>query len=32
LDMVFLDSNPLSDDSINIYVPALVARGVVVSY
>jgi Leucine-rich repeat (LRR) protein len=31
-DIVHLDSNPLSADSVNVYVPALVARGVVVSY
>jgi Leucine-rich repeat (LRR) protein len=31
-DIVSLDSNPLSDDSVNIYIPELVARGVIVSY
>ena len=31
-DIVSLDSNPLSDDSINLYIPELVARGVIVSY
>jgi len=31
-DRVYLDGNPLSDDSINIYIPELVARGVIVSY
>jgi Leucine-rich repeat (LRR) protein len=31
-DIVSLSSNPLSDDSINIYIPELVARGVIVSY
>jgi len=31
-DTVFLRGNPLSGDSIGIYIPELVARGVVVSY
>jgi uncharacterized repeat protein (TIGR02543 family) len=31
-DRVYLVGNPLSDDSINIYIPELVARGVIVSY
>jgi hypothetical protein len=31
-DRVYLNGNPLSDDSINIYIPELMARGVIVSY
>ena len=31
-DGVWLDGNPLSSDSINIYIPQLVARGVYVYY
>jgi len=31
-DRVYLDGNPLSEDSINIYIPELMARGVIVSY
>jgi preprotein translocase subunit YajC len=31
-DRVYLNGNPLSDDSINTYIPGLVARGVIVSY
>jgi hypothetical protein len=31
-DRVYLSGNPLSDDSINTYIPELVARGVIVSY
>jgi len=31
-DWVSLTDNPLSDDSINIYVPELEARGVTVGY
>jgi uncharacterized repeat protein (TIGR02543 family) len=31
-DRVYLDGNPLSDNSINVYIPELVARGVIVSY
>ena len=31
-DEVYLDHNPLSSDSINIYIPALQARGVTVYY
>jgi len=31
-DEVYLGTNPLSDDSINIYIPELVGRGVAVSY
>jgi Leucine-rich repeat (LRR) protein len=31
-DMVFLAENPLSDHSIDVDIPALVSRGVVVSY
>jgi len=31
-DWVYLRSNPLSSDSINIYIPQLEARGVTVYY
>gem|GEM_PF-848196 len=31
-DRVYLGGNPLSEDSINIYIPELMARGVIVSY
>jgi uncharacterized repeat protein (TIGR02543 family) len=31
-DRVYLGGNPLSADSVNIYIPELVARGVIVSY
>jgi len=31
-DEVYLADNPLSDDSINIYIPQLEARGVTVDY
>jgi Leucine-rich repeat (LRR) protein len=31
-DQVNLDANPLSSDSINIYIPQLEARGVIVDY
>jgi hypothetical protein len=31
-DKVYLTWNPLSSDSINIYIPQLQARGVTVSY
>jgi len=31
-DHVYLDHNPLSSDSINIYIPQLEARGVIVDY
>ncbi len=31
-DRVYLGGNPLSGDSTNIYIPELVARGVIVSY
>jgi len=31
-DRVYLFDNPLSDDSINIYIPQLEARGVTVTY
>jgi len=31
-DEVNLTDNPLSDDSINIYIPELQARGVAVNY
>jgi len=31
-DIVYLSGNPLSEDSINIYIPELVARGVIVTY
>jgi len=31
-DKVSLNDNPLSDDSINIYIPQLKARGVTVDY
>jgi hypothetical protein len=31
-DTVYLQNNPLSDDSINIYIPQLEARGVTVYY
>lgn len=31
-DYVWLEDNPLSDDSINIYIPALEARGLTVYY
>ena len=31
-DKVYLANNPLSDDSINIYIPQLEARGVTVDY
>jgi uncharacterized repeat protein (TIGR02543 family) len=31
-DGVYLDGNPLSEDSINTYIPELVARGVIVYY
>ena len=31
-DIVWLQSNPLSDESLNTHIPALVARGVVVNY
>jgi hypothetical protein len=31
-DEVYLADNPLSDDSINIYIPELEARGVTVDY
>ena len=31
-DMVYLQQNPLSSDSINLYIPQLEARGVTVYY
>jgi Leucine-rich repeat (LRR) protein len=31
-DQIYLGSNPLSSDSINIYIPQLKARGVTVDY
>jgi len=31
-DRVYLGGNPLSEDSINTYIPELVARGVVVYF
>jgi hypothetical protein len=31
-DEVYLSENPLSPDSINIYIPQLEARGVTVEY
>ena len=31
-DSVWLGDNPLSDDAINVQIPALEARGVVVSH
>jgi Leucine-rich repeat (LRR) protein len=31
-DRVYLDGNPLSEDSTDTYIPELIARGVVVSY
>jgi Leucine-rich repeat (LRR) protein len=31
-DEVSLGTNPLSDDSINVYIPELIARGVIISY
>jgi hypothetical protein len=31
-DAISLNDNPLSDDSINIYIPQLEARGVTVNY
>jgi len=31
-DQVYLNGNPLSSDSVNIYIPQLVARGVIVDY
>jgi hypothetical protein len=31
-DIVDLELNPLSSDSITIYIPQLEARGVIVSY
>jgi Leucine-rich repeat (LRR) protein len=31
-DRVYLDGNPLSEVSINTYIPEIVARGVIVSY
>jgi hypothetical protein len=31
-DRVYLDGNPLTDDSINMYIPELIARGVIVSH
>jgi len=31
-DQVYLSGNPLSSDSINIYIPELEARGVSVEY
>ena len=32
LKFLYLGNNPLSSDSINIYIPQLEARGVIVSY
>ena len=32
MNYVWLDGNPLSSDSINIYIPQLKARGVFVEY
>lgn len=31
-DNVYLEGNPLSDNSLNVYIPALLARGVNVTY
>jgi len=31
-DYVFLENNPLSSASVNIYIPQLEARGVIVYY